>query len=454
MSNPIKYKQTNLAWCPLIPDNWEVKKLKYIGFLYSGLTGKSGADFKQNENPNTKPFIPFTNIANNIKIDPKRLEQVVIENDEVQNCVQKGDLFFMMSSENYDDIGKSTILTYDLGECYLNSFCKGFRISKENIEANFLNYLLLSKTLRNRLIVEANGFTRINLKMEKVNDLEVFLPPLATQQTIANYLDTKTTQIDTLIAKKQELIKCLKEERTAIINQAVTKGINPKVKLKPSGIEWLGDIPTHWEVKKLKYLLAEKKGALKPGPFGSDLKNSDLVINGDYKVYTQRNVIDNDFKVGEDFIAEDKFFDLKVFEVTTNDILLTTRGTIGKSSIVPKDFQKGIIHPCLIKIQLDNKKILNDYLQMYFNEASFFLENVKLNSNSTIIDVIYGNTLKEITLPLPTIIEQSEILKTLQTQTTQIDHTIQRIEKEIELIQEYKIALINEVVTGKKIINE
>lgn len=86
------------------------------------------------------------------------------------------------------------------------------------------------------------------------------LPNFEEQTAIANYLDEKTVQIDTLIEKKQKLIELLKEERTAIINQAVTKGINPKVKFKPSGIEWLGDIPEHWEVKRLKYLSEIKTG--------------------------------------------------------------------------------------------------------------------------------------------------------------------------------------------------
>src|SRR5690554_1437495 len=254
------YKPTKIEFLDEIPEHWEEKRMRFLGYLYGGLSGKSATDFNQLTNENNKYFIPFTNIANNFRIDPESLQTVVISENENQNTVQKGDLFFLMSSENYDDVGKSAVLLDDLEETYLNSFCKGFRITKDDIVPKFLNYQLHSKQLRHNLLTGANGFTRINLKIDKVIDLLTALPTPEEQTSIAAYLDRKTAEIDELIADKKRLLELYEEEKTAIINQAVTKGIDPDAPMKDSGIEWLAEIPEHWEVKRLKTIARVQTG--------------------------------------------------------------------------------------------------------------------------------------------------------------------------------------------------
>lgn len=203
--------------------NWKRYRLKDLGFLYSGLSGKAGDDFNQDDNPNNKGFIPFTNIANNTYLKANHLGSVVVFENEKQNKVRKGDLFFLMSSEGYDDVGKTAALAEDIPDTYLNSFCKGYRITKKNCEPYFLNYLLLSDNYRKSLITEGKGFTRINLKMEKVTDFFVYLPATKEEQTaIANFLDEKTQKIDAIISNIGKQIKTLKELRKTLINDVVT----------------------------------------------------------------------------------------------------------------------------------------------------------------------------------------------------------------------------------------
>ena len=202
---------------------WKRYRLKDLGFLYSGLSGKAGDDFNQDHNPNNKGFIPFTNIANNTYLKANHLGTVVVYENEKQNKVKKGDLFFLMSSEGYDDVGKTAALAEDIDNTYLNSFCKGYRITKKNCEPYFLNYLLLSDNYRKSLITEGKGFTRINLKMEKVTDFFVYLPPTKAEQiAIANYLDEKTTKIDAIVTNIGKQIETLKELRKTLINDVVT----------------------------------------------------------------------------------------------------------------------------------------------------------------------------------------------------------------------------------------
>lgn len=205
------------------PKKWLRYRLKDLGALYSGLSGKSGDDFNQDDNPDNKGFIPFTNIANNTYLKRDHLGTVVVYEGEKQNRVRKGDIFFLMSSEGYEDIGKSAALAEDIEETYLNSFCKGYRVNPRKTNPYFLNYLMLSDYYRQLLIVEGKGFTRINLKMEKVNDFLVYIPhTLSAQEEIVKFLDTKLDTIAKIIANIQTQITTLKELRKTLINDVVT----------------------------------------------------------------------------------------------------------------------------------------------------------------------------------------------------------------------------------------
>lgn len=221
LNKNVKSKITELGFN--VNTNYNSYRLKDLGYLYSGLSGKAGEDFNQDENPNNKGFIPFTNIANNIYLKKDHLGTVVVYDNENQNKVKKEDVFFLMSSEGYEDIGKSAILDDDLNETYLNSFCKGYRVTNRKANPYFLNYLLLSDNYRKQLTVEGKGFTRINLKMEKVNDFIVFIPNTIDEQNkIVSFLDNKTQTIDKIVSNIHTQIATLKELRKTLINDAVT----------------------------------------------------------------------------------------------------------------------------------------------------------------------------------------------------------------------------------------
>lgn len=205
------------------PKKWLRYRLKDLGTLYSGLSGKSGDDFNQNDNPDNKGFVTFTNIANNTYLKRDHLGNVVVYEGEKQNRVKRGDIFFLMSSEGYEDIGKSAALAEDIEETYLNSFCKGYRVDPRKTNPYFLNYLMLSDYYRQLLIVEGKGFTRINLKMEKINDFLIYIPDtVSVQDEIVKFLDAKLDTITKIIANIHTQIVTLKELRKTLINDVVT----------------------------------------------------------------------------------------------------------------------------------------------------------------------------------------------------------------------------------------
>ncbi len=217
-----EFKDSGIEWIGKVPKHWEEKRLKDIGSLYSGLSGKSGDDFNQDENADNKGFLTFTNIASNTYIDIGNFGNVIINKGEKQNKIRKQDIFFLMSSEGYEDLGKAALLIDDIPETYLNSFCKGFRITNKQVLPKYLNWMLFASVFRERLLVQGKGFTRINLKMEKINDFEIILPTQDEQKEIAHFLDTKTNLIDSIIANIEKQIAGLAELRKTLINDVVT----------------------------------------------------------------------------------------------------------------------------------------------------------------------------------------------------------------------------------------
>lgn len=183
------YKNSGIEWIPYIPQSWKTMRLKNVGFLYGGLTGKTGDDFNvEDDNESYMLFIPFTNIFNNSIINPNQLYKVKVSNDENQNLVQKNDLLFLMSSEDYDGIGKPAILEDSIDNLGLNSFSKGLRITNQDIYPKFLFYYLSSHVSRELVRREAKGFIRINLRQDRLHCCKIILPAIHEQQAIASFL--------------------------------------------------------------------------------------------------------------------------------------------------------------------------------------------------------------------------------------------------------------------------
>jgi type I restriction enzyme, S subunit len=442
------YKDSGVEWIGEIPSGWKQIRLKNIGYLYGGLTGKKGDDFKQENNPNNKPFIPFTNISDNFKISPTKMGQVVINEDDEQNRVEKDDLFFLMSSEDQDGIGQSSVLVDDIGEVYLNTFCRGFRVQNHQYYPVFLNYLLHGHSYREILRVEGRGFTRINLRSHGINDFKIFTPPLPEQHQIVEFLDRKTNQIDTLIEKKQRKIDLLKEYRISLINHVVTKGLNPKVKMKDSGVEWIGEIPKDWSIQPIKYLGRNEPNSIVDGPFGSSINVE--VDYGDFEIPVIRtvNITDRGFR-NEDlrFMRKDKYESLKRHNVVFGDVLLSKVGTIGNVCIYNRNDIDGILSTTgSCRIRVDENKIFNHFMVYLLLKSK---DHLNFLSGLNVQPFLNMMTVKDVRLPIPKIEEQHQIVEYLDTKTSQIDTTIEKETKKIELLKEYRQSLISEIVTGK-----
>ena len=223
--------------------------------------------------------------------------------------------------------------------------------------------------------------------------------------------------------------------------------------MKESGIVWIGNVPEHWHLKRLKFMLENSSDSMKVGPFGSALSGSDFTDEGKW-VYNQRVVLDKNFSENTTFISEEKYREMQGFSVYPGDILITTRGTIGKVAIVPEGAQEGILHPCIIKFRVDKEMMMPELLELIFNESDFVKDQFTLMSNATTIEVIYSYSLKDIILPVIPAEEQKKIYSYLSEKCETIDAVIMEKHKALSAITQHKKSLIYEYVTGKKRVTE
>lgn len=281
-----------------------------------------------------------------------------------------------------------------------------------------------------------------SINYEQFSALSLPLSSVQEQNVIAAFLDHETAKIDNLIEKQQQLIELLKEKRQAVISHAVTKGLNPDVPMKDSGVEWLGEVPEHWNVKKLKYGCS----SIIAGPFGSSI-TKDMYVNDGYKVYGQEQVIPNDFNTGDYFISPKDFDKLSRYQINVGDILISCVGTFGKIAVFPDWARAGIINPRLIKAALAPQ--MNPSFIREFLKSTVVSKQFELLSRGGTMGVINIAILNEIMISIPPIEEQNSINEFIYTQKKKFFELIDKANCQINLLQERRTALISAAVSGK-----
>lgn len=308
---------------------------------------------------------------------------------------------------------------------------------KKALNKKFLFYQLKSSEQYFRDMSVGMGIPHVN--PQELLNFSFFIPSLQDQSAIANYLDQKTSEIDQLIADKEELLKLYEEEKTAVINEAVTKGINPNVPFKDSGIEWLGEIPKHWEVKKIKWVLNTISGGT---PNTSDVLN----YNGHIPWLRSLDLNNSELFDYDISITEKGLLESSAKIVPENSVLVAMyggAGTIGKSSLLKI---KASINQAICAI-LPNDKV-NPYYLFYF--IQFYRPYWMIGAEGTRRDPnISQAEIRDKFFLFPPIEEQKKIVHYIKSRTNRIEIRIQNTQKLIELLKEYRTALISEVVTGK-----
>ena len=435
-----KYKASGVEWLGEVPEGWEVKPLKYSTLVYTGNSlNETEKKLYESTDPESLPYISSKDVdlethevqyENGLRIPKGQSGLKVAQNGTFLLCVEGGSAG-----------RKVALLRHDV--CFVNKLC--CFSSRQNNKFRF--YFAQSQNFKDKFGLSLTGLIG-GVSTSLLKGFQIPTPSDPEQTAIAEFLDRETGKIDELVAEQRRLMELLKVKRQAVISHAVTKGLNPHAPMKPSGIEWLGDVPEGWEVGSIKHFVVAKNGAIKTGPFGSHLTSSDMQA-GPIKVYNQRTVIDCDFISGDNYISEDKFAELANFETFPGDLLITTRGTIGRAAILPKDSERGILHPCLLRLQPNTSKVDTVFLKALIQDSDLMKTQLSYLSNATTIEVIYSNTIASVIIPVPPLSEQREILQFIADETAKFDTFTAEAQRAIDLLQERRTALISAAVTGQ-----
>lgn len=423
-----EYKDSGVEWIGEIPEGWEVKKLKYVADA-----NPSNIDKKSKDNEKAILLCNYVDVYKNEFISSELIfMKATASVDQIKKFVlEKGDVIATKDSETPNDIAVPSLVIEDFDDVVCGYHLT--HIKPKKINGVYLFRYFQSNYLTSYFNVSANGVTRYGLGVDKFNSALILNPPISEQNAIANYLDRKTAEIDQLIAQKEHLLNLYEEEKTAIINQAVTQGINSKVKLKNSGVGWLGEIPEHWGVKRSRYLFEIRKRIA--GELGYDILS--ITQNG-IKV---KDIRSNDGQIASDY---SKYQIVKKGDFAMNHMDLLT-GYIDIAN------QEGVTSPDYrVFSSIDNKSVSNYYLllfQMMYTRKIFYA----FGRGAALFGRwrLPADEFKSFLFPYPSKSEQSIIVQYIETETTRINIKITKTKKIIALQKEYRTALISEVVTGK-----
>lgn len=440
-------KNSGVEWIGEIPSTWRVMPLKAL-FSF----GKGLPITKENLEEAGVPVISYGQIHakwnSGVTTHDNLLRYVnrsYLESNP-QSLVQMGDFIMADTSEDREGCGNCAYI--DVKDVLFAGYHTIILRSNYNTDNKYLAYLFLTDSWRSQIRKSVSGVKLFSISRRILGSVSVLLPD--NTKPIVHYLDSKCSQIDTLIQNVQTQIEKLKTYKQSLITEVVTKGLDPTVPMKDSGVEWIGEIPEHWQITRLKHLYDTSSGSpVRVGPFGSALPSSELTDEGVW-VYNQRTVIDQNFSTNNTFVSPEKASELTSFSVYPKDILITTRGSIGKTAIVPNNAPKGILHPCVIRFRIADDKMDRVLLSLIFNETNICQGQIMDMSNSTTIEVLYSYSLKEIWIPCPPTYEQGEILQQVKKIIQNFARLIAIKQAKIEKLEQYKRSLIYEYVTGKK----
>ena len=439
-------KPSGIMWIGDIPSGWEAKRIKYV---ISDIKDGTHGTFDRVESGEL--LLSAKNVFDDgIHIGSNESE---ISYSDYTSIVANG-------FPQRNDVLLCCVGT--IGRCCVYDFEKPLAFQRSvsflrplaDTVPSFLKYALQSDstTVQEQLLL--NKSAQEGLYMGSVREMVVAMPDTVSEQrAIAGFLDTQCAKIDSVIADIEKQIETLQKYKKSLITEAVTKGLDRTVPMKDSGIVWIGEVPEHWDLKRLKFMLENSSDSMKVGPFGSALSGSDFTDEGKW-VYNQRVVLDKNFSENTTFISEEKYREMRGFSVYPGDILITTRGTIGKVAIVPEGAQEGILHPCIIKFRVNKEMMMPELLELVFNESDFVKDQFTLMSNATTIEVIYSYSLKDIILPVIPTEEQKKIYSYLSEKCATIDAVLAEKQKALSAIIQHKKSLIYEYVTGKKRVTE
>lgn len=425
-----KYKPSGIDWLGDIPNDWEVKRVKDILIkIGSGVTPKGGSEVY------VKSGIPLIR-SQNVYDDGLRIDNVsyISEaiNDKMKNSqIQPNDILINITGAS---IGRSCVVPNSLAKANINQHIIYLRIDSKLV--SFITYFIKSNSFKEYINLIQAGTSKEALNMGQTMNIPILLPDADLQTQIANYLNTKTQAIDKKINLLTQKVNYFKEYRKSLINETVCKGLDKNVKLKDSSIEWIGQIPKHWEVRRFKDVCYKNTTG------GTPSTSSPEHFYGNNTWVTIADLGNDKFVKNSKLGLTDEAIKLANIPITPEGSLIYSfKLTVGKIAFAKKDLYT---NEALISI-MPNKLIDLEYC--YFMLPVFLLMNATEN--------IYGakmlnqRLISNTVLVYPPLSEQTQIANYLDQKTQTIDKLVSNINTQITTLKELRKTLINDAVTGK-----
>ena len=422
-------KPSGIEWIGDIPDDWEVRKITtLLDNIGSGTTPPNNTDFYENG------IIPWLNTGdltdNYVDLIENKITEYALNQYSALKIFPKDSVVIAMYGAT---IGKLGILRESAST---NQACCVMQCN-DNLYFKFLFYSLYG--YREYILTLSYGSGQPNISQKIIKDLRLPTPPLKTQQKIADYLDEKCGEIDATIAKQKEIIEKLKAYKQLLISETVTKGLDKSAPLKPSGIDYLGDIPSHWEIKKLKFVANFNQNTLPEDTDGQfELKYIDI-----------GNVS------SVDGIKEIQYFNFSNAPsrarriVKYGDIIVSTVRTYLRAITSIKEDYDNCVCSTGFAVITPKDNFWQDFV-VYAIENESFIAQIIANSQGISYPAINVSQLENLKLAFPSVKEQKEIVDFLKTKLLEIDSIINKKQNIMQKLDTYKKSLIFEYVTGKK----
>ena len=445
-----KYKEVRMGWLERIPAHWATVPLKYS-------IGKSPFSFVDGDWIESKVIesegIRYLTTGNVGVINYKEQGNGFISEKTFRelNCTEvfPGDV--LISRLNFP-IGRACIVP-DLGYKIVVAVDNViFRPDETKYNKKFLVYQMNCYPYSENANFIARGSTMQRITRTQLGALKLCIPPLEEQNAMVTYLDKKCSEIDNVISAQQKRIALLQELKQSVITHAVTKGLDPNVEIKDSGVEWIGEVPSHWEIMAIKHLIDLLSDYDANGSFADISKNCNI-NNGNPYAWMVRTTDLVNKRYG--IVDGNNYCDLKTYKylkkssLFPNDIIIAKRGDIGKVFLIPNMSIPMTLAPNTYLLKTKKGMVYNVFL-FYVLSSECGQISLSLNNKSTTLGAIYKDDVKAISIPVPPLSEQKVIATYLDKKCTSIDSSISKAQHQVELLQEYKQSLITEVVTGKR----
>ena len=423
------------AYVGPVPKHWKVRPLRLLGRLLKG-TGASKEDIVEFGVPCIRYGDLYTTHNNFIE---RARTHLTPERALDYTPIEYGDVLFAASGETIEEIGKSAVNLLRGARCGGDLVI--FRPTEPTVP-RFLGYATDAAPVAAQKSLAGRGTTVKHIYPDELREVVIAVPPIHEQQAIADFLDRETARLDALVAAKQRVLALLAEKRKAIISTAVTRGLDPKAKLRDSGIPWLGEIPAHWEVTPLRYLVSFLSGGT------PDKSNSDYWTNGTIPWVSPKDMKVDAIDDSEDHITEDAVDGSATRFVPVGSVLVVVRGMILAHTLPVAVTTGPVTINQDIKALVCVDRILPDFLRAVLaGHSKVILSLADTSAHGT--KKLETEILQRFELPVPSLPEQRSIVEHLARATANLQAMSAATESTIALLKERRSALIAAAVTGQ-----